>query len=192
MDRITASYWGIVAVLFAAATFFGVNAEIQRRDLQKAAAKVETGALVHVVTIVDGSTVVVANDQGERTTIAILGLRSIAGRAQRDPLAVWGEAAESALKRLTEGKAVRVLLHNPSKDKQGRTLASLFLDDQDIGMQLVTEGLGLVFPVYPFAALPLYLREQDGARSARRGFWSHPDAIERAAALALQWQQIKP
>jgi len=192
VDRLTASYWSIVAVLFAAATFFGINAEIQRRDLQKASAKIETGTLVSVVAIVDGSTVVVANDQGERTTIAILGLRSIAGRAQRDPLAVWGEAAESMLKRLTDKKAVRVLLHTPPKDRQGRTLASLFLDDQDIGMQLVAEGLALVFPVYPFAALPLYLREQDNARKARHGFWSHPDAVERAGTLALQWQKLKP
>lgn len=192
MDRITASYWSIVAALLAAALYFGIHAEIQRRDLQKAAARVETGALVNVVAVVDGSTVVVANEQGERTTIAILGLRSIAGRAQRDPLAVWGEAAESALKRLTEKKAVRVLLHNPPKDRQGRTLASLFLEDQDIGMQLIAEGLALVYPVYPFATLPLYLREQNNARGARRGFWSHPDSIERAAALALQWRQVKP
>jgi len=192
VDRFTASFWTLVAALFAAALFYGIGAEGQRRHLQKAGAKVESGALVQFERVVDGATIIVANEQGERTTIAILGVRSIAGRAQRGALATWGEAAEEAIERFARGTPVRVMLHTMPRDRQGRTLATLFVGDQDLGMRLVSEGLALVYPVHPFASLPLYLREQEAARSARRGLWSHPDAERQAQVLALEWQKQAP
>lgn len=192
MDRLTASFWTLVAALLAAALFYGVGAEGQRRHLQKAGAKVESGALVQFERVVDGATIIVANEQGERTTIAILGVRSIAGRAQRGTLATWGEAAEEAIERSARGTPMRVMLHTVPRDRQGRTLATLFVGDQDLGMRLVSEGLALVYPVHPFASLPLYLREQEAARAARRGLWSHPDAERQAQVLALEWQKQAP
>jgi len=192
MDRLTASFWALIATLTLAAAFFGAGAETQRRSLQKASAKLESGALVRLATVVDGSTVVLANERDERTTVSILGIRSIAGRAQRDPLAIWGEAAENELERIAAGRPVRVLVHTQPRDRQGRALATLFVDDQDVGMRLVTEGLALVYPVYPFPTMPLYLREQDAARTARRGFWFHPEAPARAQALAHEWSRLPP
>jgi micrococcal nuclease len=192
VDRITTSFWALVCLLVGTAVFYGVGAEEQRRGLQKASAKIESGALVRLSTVVDGGTIIVANEQGDRTTVSILGIRSVAGRAQRDALATWGEAAEEAIERLAAGKPVRVMLHSVPRDRQGRTLATLFVGDEDLGLRLVTDGLALVYPVHPFASLPLYLREQDSAKSARRGLWSHPDAERRAQILALEWQKQAP
>jgi len=85
-----------------------------------------------------------------------------------------------------------VLLNIPPKDDRGRTLATFFSGDQDVGLQMVSEGLVLVYTVYPFPAMTLYLNAQEQARTANRGLWADKDTRARAEGLMREWQRQKP
>jgi endonuclease YncB( thermonuclease family) len=80
------------------------------------------------------------------------------------------------------------MLNSTPKDRYGRYLATLYTDNQDVGLRLVRDGLALVYTVYPFSAMSIYLREQEGARTARRGFWANTEVADRAKVLIAQWQ----
>lgn len=192
MERTTLAFWLLVAALFGAATHFAVNAETQRRLAQRAEAPIDHGDLVRLDRIVDGDTVVVVGKSGAATTVRLVGLKVFDTRSEKDVASVFGRAAEDRLRAMTGNQALRVSLHTPSRDKQGRTLATLYAEDQDIAQTLVHEGLGLVYSVYPFPAMPAYLREQSEARGARRGLWAHPEATQRAEALMRQMREATP
>jgi endonuclease YncB( thermonuclease family) len=85
-------------------------------------------------------------------------------------------------------RPVRVLLHSTPKDRYGRTIETLYVDDQDIGLRLIKEGLAMVYTVYPFPGMSLYLQEQELARAGRRGLWANSEATSRALALIREWQ----
>ena len=44
---------------------------------------------------------------------------------------------------LADGQALRVLLNNPPRDRHGRTLANLYVGDDDLGLTLVSRGHAL-------------------------------------------------
>ena len=104
----------------------------------------------------------------------------------------FSKEATDAVRRLTSDQSLRVLLNSPPKDKHGRFLAQLFVDDQDVGLTLVRQGLALVYTVYPFPGMGLYLQEQATARAAQRGMWADPTISKRAALLIHQWQSQGP
>ena len=102
-------------------------------------------------------------------------------------IAVYGRAAEDALRRLVGDRPLRVLLNTPPRDRHGRTIATLYAGEQDIGMALISEGHALVYSVYPFASMPVYLQAQVQARSKSLGLWGNPDVSTKAEALINEW-----
>lgn len=192
MDRTTVAFWSIIVVLCSASVFYGASVVQQRRGLHKASGKLENGDLVRLVTVIDGDTVLVEKAGLDNVTVRILGIKAFESKIEHDVVAAFGRAAEEAVKRIGEAGALRVLLNNPPKDDRGRTLATLFSGDQDLGLQVVSEGLVLVYTVYPFPAMTLYLNAQEQARAANRGLWADKDARARAEGLMREWQRQKP
>jgi endonuclease YncB( thermonuclease family) len=81
------------------------------------------------------------------------------------------------------------MLNSTPKDRHGRYLATLYVENQDIGLRLIREGLVLAYTVYPFPAMSLYLQEQDLAQAGRKGLWANTDVTARALALIKEWQR---
>lgn len=192
MERGVLWFWLAVVGLLGAACFYGIGAARQARQVLQAGGEVATGDVVAVLQTVDGDTVLARKEAGAPVTIRLLGIKSFDTRLQKDESAAFAHAAEAELRALTLDQPIRVLLHNPAKDRHGRTLATLFDGETDIGLELVRRGLVLVFPVYPFPALPSYVREQETARQQRRGLWADPAVATRAAALLREWRQTAP
>ena len=192
MNRATFAFWILVGVLFSAASYFGINAEAQRRQAQRSEAPLENGDLVSLERIVDGDTVVVLNKNGAATTVRLVGLKVFETRSEKDVAAVFGRAAEDRLRALTANQFLRVLLHTPPKDRYGRTLATLYAEDHDIALMLIREGLGLVYTVFPFPAMAAYRSEQAQARADGRGLWAHREATANAEALMKQMHKATP
>jgi endonuclease YncB( thermonuclease family) len=94
----------------------------------------------------------------------------------KTPCAAWWASAR-----------LRVLLNTPPRDRHGRTIATLYAGEQDIGMALISEGHALVYSVYPFASMPVYLQAQVQARSKSLGLWGNPDVSTKAEALINEW-----
>ncbi|MBI1891434.1 MAG: thermonuclease family protein [Burkholderiales bacterium] len=192
MDRLTSAFWLIIWALLGASVFYGVNAESQRRSAQQAEGKLDSGDVVRLVKIIDGDTILVNKAGQENTTILILGIQAFESKIERDVTAPYGQAAVDALEKRAADKPIRVLLHSTPKDKHGRTIATLFVDDNDLGLSLISDGHVLAYPVYPFPSLPVYLREQAAARAAKRGFWANNEVVVRADALIRDWRKRAP
>lgn len=189
MDRGTRIFWAAITVLLSAALFFGVSAERKRSALTKSAGGLVTGDLATLVSVNDGDTVVLANGAGDNVVVRILGIKAFEETTGRDTAAKYGELGVTQLKRMLEHHAIRVLIANPAKDKHGRTLATLYVDDRDVGLQLVRDGLVLVYTAFPFSGMQRYLEEQDRAHAERKGLWADPAATTRAERLLEAWRK---
>ena len=84
---------------------------------------------------------------------------------------------------------MRVLIHSQSKDRHGRTLATLFVGDEDLGLSLIRRGLALAYTVYPVPTMQLYLDAQEDAEAAERGLWSDTDVAARARQMSKEWRR---
>jgi endonuclease YncB( thermonuclease family) len=188
MDRRTLAFWTIITILCTASLFFGINAEKQRRTLQSASGKVESGDLVKLVKVLDGDSILAAREGDSPVTIRLVGIKSFDAKVEKDLVTPFAQAAIETIKRSMADRPARVMLHNTPKDKHGRYLATLYADDQDIALHLVKQGLVLVYTVYPFPAMQSYLQEQELARAGRRGIWSNDSLVERAVALIREWR----
>ncbi len=187
MDRITLAFWSLVLGLCAATVFFVTGIYGQQANQQQREAKLDSGDLVQLVKVIDGDTVVVRKEGQGNATVRLLGIKTLESKHGKDEVAVYGRAAEDALKRTVGDKPLRVLLNTPPRDRHGRTIATLYAGDQDIGLGLVGEGHALVYSVYPFASMPLYLQAQALARSKNLGLWGNPDVSTKAEAMINEW-----
>lgn len=192
MDRGTRAFWTVVIVLLTASVFFGVRAESVRRSVQRAAAVVETGDLLSFTKVADGDTVLLSNSAGDAVTVRIVGIKAFDQGGAHDPTTVHGREAIAAIERALAGKHVRAMLGTPAKDRHGRTLATLFVDDSDVALQLIREGRVMAYTQYPFPAMTEYLRAEATAEAEHKGFWADPVASARAHALIEQWKKGAP
>ncbi|MHC1725668.1 MAG: thermonuclease family protein [Syntrophobacteraceae bacterium] len=181
-------FWGCIAVLLGASLFYGLNAESMRRSMFRNEGKVDSGNIVTLSNVIDGDTVRVVQEGQQPVSIRILGIKAFEASIAKDVVAPYGQAAVDTLQRMMGNKPVRVLLHSTPKDRYGRYIATLYVDDQDIGLRLVKEGLAMVYTVYPFPAMSLYLQEQELARAGRRGLWANAEVASRALGLIREWQ----
>lgn len=176
-------------MLLGASLYFGLNAESQRRASLRTRVSLSTGQIVRLERIIDGDTLTVQTEAGDTVPVRLLGIKSFSSQGQKDPTTRYGAMAEAELERICGDKPIRVLLNDPPQDKHGRTLAQLYVDDEDIALSLVKEGLTLVYTVYPFAAMSFYLQEQAAAQADQRGLWRDPAIVRRAEWLIAEWRR---
>jgi micrococcal nuclease len=192
VERGTWIFWGLIAILVGASAFFAIGAEGKRRELQQAEATLENGQVVSLASVVDGDSMLVRTEAGEQVSVRLLGVKAFDTKLDKDLTSAYGQAAVDELHRRLEGKPIRVLLHTTPKDKYGRAIATLFVEERDVGLELVKAGLALTYTVYPFPTMQIYLQEQELARADRRGVWANPEAAQRALALAAEWRRQAP
>jgi micrococcal nuclease len=187
-DIQTTLFWGCIALLLSASFFYGFNADKMRRSMYGSEGKISNGDVVTLERVIDGDSVIAVQEGQKPASIRILGIKTFDAGIEKDVVTPYGQAAIDTLKRLMANRSMRILLHSTPKDRYGRYIAMIYVDDQDIGLHLVREGLALVYSVYPFPAMSLYLQEQELARAARRGLWANAEVTSRALALIREWQ----
>jgi endonuclease YncB( thermonuclease family) len=182
----------MLAALLGASAFFGVEGQRLRGALTQEGATVNTGDLVTLVSVTDADSIVVRNPAGEDVPVRLLGIKALEGAPGKDALTVHATVGKSALERALEDKPIRVLLGTPPKDKHNRSLATLYVDDVDVGLRLVRDGHVLVYTPYPFLGMQHYLDAQAQAKSERKGLWADDVAAARADALLAMWRKEAP
>ena len=187
MIRSLWSFWGLVAALSTFGAVFAVGAERQRAALLAATAPIQEGETLTFSQAIDGDTVLLATEGGERVTVRLVGIKAF-DRDGKDAVSGFGQSSMDALARALTNNPIRAELFDPPLDSRGRTLATLYVNDADVGLGLVREGLVLVYTAHPFPAVGAYLEEQAHAQQARRGVWGNAEAAERAFALAREWR----
>lgn len=168
--------------------FFARGAASQRALAKAAEATLETGDLVKITQVVDGDSVVAENAGGDKVGVRLLGVKALSPNPERDAAARFGRDAAAALEKMVRDEPVRVLIHSQTKDRHGRTLATLFVGDEDIGLSLIRRGLALTYTVYPVPTMQIYLEAQEDAEAAERGLWSDAEVAARARQMSREWR----
>lgn len=192
MDRSTRLFWLLIAGLLLAAAGFAWGVARQPDAGVQADVTLDNGDVVTATAVLDGDTLVVMKGEDGRVTVRLLGIQAFDPRLAKDDTSTQGRTAAEALRRMVEAQPLRVLLHQPPRDRRGRTLASLYIGSEDVALQLIRDGHAQVYTVYPFAQMTLYLQAQQQARAARLGLWANPVAAAQADARARQWATATP
>ncbi|MDH5327634.1 MAG: thermonuclease family protein [Gammaproteobacteria bacterium] len=126
------------------------------------AAFADTGRVIHVA---DGDTITILNGK-QKTKVR---LAEIDAPESKQP---YGKKAKQALAGWIAGKMVTV--EPVGKDRYGRTIGKVYLDNRYINAAMVEAGYAWFYRKYGKDKNLLELESQ--ARSARRGIWSvaHP------------------
>lgn len=172
------------AVLIMAAVFyFGVKALSPQKG---ASAPKEGGGYFYVERAVDGDTLKLSG--GER--VRLIGVdtpeihesqkleRDIA-RSRKDAAAIlaMGREAAAFTRALVQGKKVKMEYDVKKRDRYGRTLGYVYLEDGTfVNAKILEEGYGQVLTIPPNVKYADYfLKLQRQAREAGKGLWKKSD-----------------
>lgn len=123
---------------------------------------------------VDGDTLVLEN--GER--VRLIGVDTPETKHPTKHVEYFGKEASAFTKRIVEGKRVRLEFdqantHLGHKDRYGRTLAYVFLEDGTLlNAEIVKQGYGFAYTRFPFARMEEFRRLEREAREAGQGLWA--------------------
>jgi len=148
-----------------------------------------------VVRVVDGDTVVLLVD-GKKTTVRLIGVDTPETVDPRKPVQAYGKEASQFLTNLLSGEEVYLEYElGPSKlDKYGRTLAYLYRvpDGLFVNAEIVRQGYGHAYVVFPFQHMELFRSYEQRAREAGKGLWASPGLTSPEAAPASPLAQPQP
>jgi micrococcal nuclease len=132
-----------------------------------------------VIRIVDGDTIHVRVD-GRLEKVRYIGVNTPEVHHPRKGEEPGGRAAAAVNRDLVTGRRVRLELDAQSRDRHGRLLAYLWVDDTMINAELVRRGFAQVMTVPPNVRhQSLFLELQREARAAGRGLWADPAPTAR-------------
>jgi len=128
------------------------------------------------VKVIDGDTIVL--DNGE--TVRYLGVDTPEVSVPVTPVECFGPEATERNKWLVDGKRVKLVRDLKNKDKYGRLLRYVYVDEQFINLELVRDGYARVLTVYPNVS---HSREfavvERQAEDSQHGLWSQEKCAGR-------------
>lgn len=141
------------------------------------------------IEVVDGDTIRL--DQNE--TLRLIGIDAPETQDPRKTVQYFGKESSDFVKRLVEGKRVRLEYDQTRTDKYGRTLAYVYLEDGTfLNSEIIKQGYGLAYIKYPFKYLEEFLLIEREARTTAVGLWASPEPIKKAApTIAPLMSQLK-
>jgi len=128
---------------------------------------------VRVVRVVDGDTVVVCCLAGLPESVRYIGINTPETHHATRGVEAYGKEAAGANNWLVGGKTVRLEFDVQQRDRYGRLLAYLYLEDGTfVNAWLVQQGYAQVMTVPPNVRhQELFLKLEREARTASRGLW---------------------
>ena len=118
--------------------------------------------------VVDGDTIALAN--GER--VRYIGINTPETKHPTKPVEYFGREAYQYNKKLVDKRWVRLEFDVEKRDKYGRLLAYVYVDDTFVNAKLVEEGYAQVYTFPPNVKhQELFLKLQREARENNRGLW---------------------
>lgn len=121
-----------------------------------------------VVSVTDGDTVTVLDEQRQQHKIRLAGIDA---PEKKQP---FGQRSKQALSDAVFGKVVSVEWNK--LDRYGRVVGKILVDDRDVNLTQVEAGLAWWYQKYASeqtaADQRLYAQAEDEAKRERRGLWS--------------------
>lgn len=128
--------------------------------------------VVAVKRVVDGDTLLLVS--GER--VRLQGVDTPETVKEHTPVEPWGPEASQFTKDFTRSGRVRLEFDGERRDRYGRLLAFVWVDDRMLNEELLRAGLARFEGRYDYsdAKKRRFRAAQDEARRAQRGIWSGP------------------
>ncbi len=126
-----------------------------------------------VVRVVDGDTIQVCCVFGDRVKVRYIGVDTPETHHPMRGVEPYGMEAAEANRKLVDGKTVRLEFDVEQRDRYGRMLAYVYLEDGTfVNAWLVENGYAMVMTIPPNVRnQDVFLRLQREAREAKRGLW---------------------
>jgi len=130
---------------------------------------------IRVQRVIDGDTIEL--DRGER--IRLIGVDTPEMNDRRPAVRALAQEAAAFVRRSVEGKPVGLEYDRVPRDRYGRTLAYVYLEDGTfLNAEIIRQGYGFAYTRFPFKYLEEFRRLQREARDTHRGLWSNgPPAV---------------
>lgn len=123
---------------------------------------------VLVTRVIDGDTLQLST----RERIRLIGVDTPETKDPRRPVQRFGKEAAAFTRRMVEGKRVRLDYDSARRDRYGRTLAYVYLEDGAfLNAEIIRQGYGFAYTRFPFKYLEEFRKLEREAREARRGLW---------------------
>jgi micrococcal nuclease len=129
----------------------------------------ETTQFLPVTRVVDGDTVIVSG----YGSVRLIGVDTPETVDPDEPVGCFGPEASAFTRQLLTARMVRLEFDVDRTDRYGRTLAYLYMEDGTlVNAQLILQGYGYAYTVFPFRYLDQFRTYEREAREAGRGLWS--------------------
>ncbi len=188
MVRRTLSSWFILPLLsIVSGTAFGQADDARLSGAYRIPSYVRTVAALSkrvssmtpavVERIVDGDTIVVSFRQdagsGFEEKVRLIGVDTPETVDPRRPVERFGEEASRFAEGRLLGRTVRLAFEASLRDRYGRLLAYVFLEDGTcFNLAIVAEGYGFAYTKYPFPFMGEFRKAERAARDQERGLWA--------------------
>ena len=124
-----------------------------------------------VVRVVDGDTLLL--DGNER--VRLIGVNTPESVDPRRAVESFGKEASAFTRRLAEGRRVRLQFDHERRDRYGRILAYVYLEDgMFLNAEIIRQGFGFAYTRFPFQYMEEFRAYEREARDKRRGMWAEP------------------
>ena len=143
--------------------------EITESDLSGNALPPQAEILVRVIKVIDGDTIKLENGEA----IRYIGIDTPETVHPSKPVQCFGKEASDKNKELVEGKLVRLEKDITDRDKYGRLLRYVWIDDLFVNDYLVREGYAYAYTYPPDVKYSnQFVLAQQEARENSRGLWA--------------------
>lgn len=141
---------------------------------QKISQAPDVAGQAQIVRIVDGDTIIVRLDEEER--VRIIGINAPESVKPNSPVECFGIEASDYMKSLLQPGDTVSIETDPTqdtRDRNGRLLAHIFLNDINLAQKMITDGYGYEYTYRePYIYQLDYRAAEKDARNNNRGLWS--------------------
>jgi len=131
------------------------------------------------VIVIDGDTIVLDGNE----IVRLIGIDTPETKDPRKPVQYYGREAYEFTKKLVEGKKVSLAYDLNKKDKYGRTLAYVYLEDGTfLNAEVVKQGYGFAYRYFLFKYFDEFKQYEREARANEIGLWSDGGGEESPVA----------
>src|SRR4030042_1084522 len=119
--------------------------------------------------VIDGDTIAVEKN-GKKEKVRLIGVDTPETVHPSKPVEYFGKEASEFTRKNVEGKRVNLEYDWQSRDKYGRLLAYVYIEDGTfLNAEIIRQGYGFAYTRYPFKYLEEFRRFEREARETPRG-----------------------
>lgn len=121
--------------------------------------------------VIDGDTIIITI-KDKREKVRLIGVDTPEIKTPDRSAQYFANEAKEFTKKLVEDKNVRLEYDLEKRDKYGRILAYVYLEDGTfLNAELIRKGYGFAYKKYPFKYLDEFSQLEKEAKKERKGLW---------------------